>query len=463
MGADMRAAGASLREPVDWHKIKWDKVNRNVRRLQVRIVKALREGKTRLVRALQYILTRSFGGRALAVRRVTENKGKRTAGVDGEIWNTPECKSKGILKLRKKGYRASPLRRVHIPKSNGKKRPLGIPTMIDRAFQALWKLALEPITESLADPNSYGFRECRSTADAIEQCFICLCKKGSATWIYEGDIRACFDRIKRKWLLNNVPMDKKILNQWLKSGFIEKGKLYPTEDGTPQGGIISPVLANIALDGLENKLKNAFSSHDKVHLIRFADDFIITGNTKELLENKVAPIVEEHYGVRGLELAEEKTHITHIEQGFDFLGQNIRKYNGKLIIKPSKKSINNLLKKVKGIIKNSSGKKPIHLIWELNPVIRGWANFHRHVVSKAIFGKVDFEITKTLWKWAKHRHPKMPVNRVKQKYFYQTERGRDWCFFGRKGDKKATLTKAMDVKIKRHTKIKGMANPYDPE
>lgn len=227
MGAALNAAGASLHKTIKWHGINWNKAHRNVRRLQVRIVKALREGKQRLIRALQYILTRSFGGRALAVKRVTENKGKKTAGIDGELWNTPQRKSEGIRKLKKKGYRVSPLRRMYIPKSNGKRRPLGIPTMKDRAMQALWKLAIDPIEACTSDQNSYGFKEYRSTADAIEQCFTCLSKKVSAEWILEGDIKGCFDHISHQWLLKNVPMDKKILNQWLKAGYIPySGKIF---------------------------------------------------------------------------------------------------------------------------------------------------------------------------------------------------------------------------------------------
>lgn len=459
----MKAAGASLRCPIDWHKIKWRKVYRNVRRLQVRIVKAWREGKPRLARALQYILTRSFGGRALAVRRVTENKGKRTPGIDGELWQTPEQKSRGIRRLRMKGYRAIPLRRVYIPKSNGKKRPLGIPTMIDRAMQALWKLAVEPIAETTGDPNSYGFRLCRSTADAIGQSFICLGRKGSAAWILEGDIKGCYDHLSHEWLLENVPMDKKVLNQWLKAGYLENGLLHPTEEGTPQGGILSPILANLALDGLESKLKNAFPQSAQVHFDRYADDFITTGATKELLEDQVKPLIKEHIRERGLELSEEKTRITHISEGFDFLGQNVRKYNGKLLIKPAEENVRKFLQNVREMIKRNPCTHPQLLIWKLNPVIRGWANFHRHVVSKDIFGQVDFEITRSLWKWARRRHSNKSKGWIKQRYFYVSEQGRDWCFFGRRNGKKATLTKASDVRIKRHIKIKGKANPYDPE
>jgi len=412
---------------------------------------------------LQYILTRSLSGRALAVKRVTENRGKRTPGIDGEVWKTPEQKTEGIQQIRNKGYRAAPLRRTYIPKSNGKKRPLGIPIMKDRAKQALWKLAVDPIAESTGDPNSYGFRESRSTADAIEQVFNCLHQKGSALWIFEADIKGCFDHIRHGWLTDHVPMDKKILHQWLKAGFMEDKVFYSTEEGTPQGGIISPVLANLALDGLEAKLKARFPREAKVHFIRYADDFIITAATKELLENEVISLVKEHIRERGLSLSEEKTKITHIDEGFDFLGQNIRKYDGKLLIKPSRKNVHNFLEKVRGIIKDSSHAHPIHLTWKLNPVIRGWANYHRHVVSKAIYGQVDFEITKGLWKWARYRHPNKSKGWIKKRYFRMTEQGRDWCFFGRKSGREATLTHAMDVPIVRHVKVKGEANPYDPE
>lgn len=223
-----------------WHDIDWAKCHKSVKRLQARIAKAEKEGRHGKVRALQWLLTHSFSARALAVKRVTENQGKNTPGVDGQTWSTPEAKFRGIASLKRRGYKPLPLRRVLIPKSNGKMRPLGIPTIRDRAMQALYLLALEPVAETRADKNSYGFRPGRATADAIEQTFIALSKKNGAQWILEGDIKACFDEISHEWLLKNIPMDKKILQKWLKAGFVHKRKLFPTEAGTPQGGVISP-------------------------------------------------------------------------------------------------------------------------------------------------------------------------------------------------------------------------------
>jgi RNA-directed DNA polymerase len=233
------------------------------------------------VRALQHLLTHSFSGKALAVRRVTENRGKRTPGVDRVTWKTPEHKAAAIATLRQRGYRPQPLRRVYIAKSNGKRRGLGIPTMKDRAMQALYLLALDPIAETQADPNSYGFRTHRAPADAIEQCFIVLAKEASPQWVLEGDIRACFDEISHEWLLAHIPMDKAMLHKWLKAGYMERNDWHSTEAGTPQGGISSPVIANLALDGLEARLRTAFPRYvwnghtqvcPKVNLIRFADD-----------------------------------------------------------------------------------------------------------------------------------------------------------------------------------------------
>ena len=267
-----------------------------------RLAKAFREGKKSKVKSLQHILTRSLAAKVLAVRRVTTNQWKNTPGVDRMLWKTPEEKSRAVLSLRRRGYNPLPLRRVFIPKKNGKLRGLGIPTMKDRVMQATFLLALIPVSEEAADPNSYGFRPFRSTADAMGQCFTLLAKRASPQWILEGDIKGCFDNIDHNWLMTNVPTDKRILQKWLKAGFIHRQLFSPTVAETPQGGIISPTVANWALDGLEHELKELFHSRHLVHMVRYADDFVITGRSKEFLEQDVLPIVEAFLGARGLEL-----------------------------------------------------------------------------------------------------------------------------------------------------------------
>ena len=432
-----RAVGAVSREAAEWYALDWQAINRNVRRLQVRIVQATKASRWGKVRALQRLLTHSYSGKVLAVRRVTENNGKKTPGVDKEIWDTPEQKTQAVHALKQRGYQPQPLRRVNIPKSDGKTmRPLGIPTMKDRAQQALHLLALDPVVETAADHNSYGFRQQRSCADAIEQCFKTLCKP-NPQWILEGDIKSCFDRISHDWLLAHVPMDRAILQKWLKSGYMEKHVLHETTDGTPQGGIISPALSNCALDGLERLLKEKFPTNKPlsslggklpcVNLIRYADDFIITGRTKELLEGEIKPLVEQFLQERGLELSPAKTVITHVEKGFDFLGQNVRKYpNGKLLIKPSKKNVKIFLGGIRKTIKAALGMSAADLIHNLNPKIRGWANYHRHVVSTRTFACVDHHIFSSLWRWARRRHPNKNIRWCKQKWLLKNSITRKW-------------------------------------
>ena len=464
-------AGAAPHNEVKWHRIDWSAAHRNVRRLQARIVKATQEGKWGKVKALQHLLTHSYSGKALAVRRVTENQGKNTPGVDKDIWDTPEKKAQAVYTLKQRGYHPQPLRRVYIPKSNNKLRPLSIPSMKDRAMQVLYLLALGPIAETTGDRNSYGFRPERSPADAIEQCFNVLSHNYSAHWVLEGDIKACFDGISHSWLEAHIPMDKSILSKWLKTGYIDKQVFYRTEEGTPQGGPISPVLANLALDGLERELHSLYpgdrqSRKAKVNLIRFADDFVITGSSKEVLEHEARPLVEQFLKERGLTLSGEKTLITHIEDGFDFLGQHVRKYNGKLIIKPSKKNVKAFLEKVRKVVKEHQGTTAGNLILLLNPLIRGWARYHQHVVSKKIFQDVDSAIFEMLWQWARKRHNNKPRRWIKDKYFHDYEE-RHWVFsgevLGRDGRLETVrLFPAAQTPIKRHVKIQGEANPFDP-
>jgi RNA-directed DNA polymerase len=440
----------SRTETSNWHGTDWNYVNKKVFNLQKQIAKAEREGRGGKVRRLQNLLTRSIAAKKLAVKRVTENQGAKTPGVDGETWNTPKAKALAVETLKEEGYKPKPLKRVFIPKPNGKERPLGIPTMKDRAMQVLHKLALEPVAENNADPNSYGFRPYRSTADAMQQAYLRLGMKISPQWILEGDIKGCFDNIDHEWLIANVSMSPKVLRRWLKAGTLYQGIYTDTIAGTPQGGVISPVLANIALDGLEAAIR----AIGKYNVVRYADDFIVTGYSKEELET-VKPIIEDFMRARGLMLSPEKTKITHINDGFDFLGWNFRKYDGKLLIKPSKANIQSFMKEIKKAIKDMATTKQEDVIDALNPKIRGWANYHKGTVAKEAFSQVDHEIWKTLWNWCKRRHPNKPESWIQSRYWIRKD-GRNWVF----SSGKRRLIKTKDTKIIRHIKTPNALNPF---
>jgi RNA-directed DNA polymerase len=463
------SAGAFPTTPPHWNTVDWYQVVADVRRLQMRIAKAFREGKHGKVKSLQWILTHSFSAKLLAVKRVTENRGAKTPGVDNIIWNTPAQKIVAATSLSRRSYQTKPLKRIYIPKKQkGKLRPLSIPVMQCRAMQALYLLSLEPVAESIADKNAYGFRPMRSAADAIQQCFIVLARRYSAQYILEGDICSCFDTISHQWLLENTLMDREMLRKWLAAGYIDKEKLYQTTMGTPQGGIISPTLLTVTLSGLERVVKSATNRQDKVNVCIYADDFVITGATAEVLENKVKPVVEAFLSERGLSLSQEKTKITHINEGFDFLGMNIRKFNGKLSIKPAKSSVKRLLADVRERIKLNKTAKTENLIHQLNPKIRGWVNYYSPVCfSKRTFSYVDHNIFKALWHWAVRRHPKKNATWLKRKYF-RVFKLRNWVFSANiknKDGKKICidLVKMHKVFTRWHVKIRSAATPYDPE
>ncbi len=449
-----------------WHNVNWHVVNENVKRLQSRIVKSVKLGKSKkTVKSLQRLLSRSLSARLLAVKRVTTNSGSKTAGVDNEKWNSPRKKAQGVKRLKVKitDYKSQALKRVYIPKSNGQPRALGIPTMFDRAMQALYHFALDPISETKADNNSYGFRKERSIHDAIEQVFNCLSKKQAVKWILEGDIKGCFDNISHNWLLENIPLNKTLLQKWLKTGYFEKGTLFPTKEGTPQGGIISPTLANMTLDGMETMLKEL--KLRRINFIRYADDFVVTGEDRADLENIVKPAIERFLKERGLTLSEEKTHLTHIDKGFDFLGFNIRKYNNKLLIKPSKSSVHKLKKKIKFVFKKMNSTSTLYLLKKLNPIIIGWANNYSSVVSKEIFNHLDHYIY-----WKSIRYMKRRHNRKAKRYFYNYFKYFNdykaetlFAYDKSKNNKIYQLMWLSSIPIKRHIKIRATVNPYDRE
>ena len=467
MGKQMTSAKTGMVQPFtssqSWRSIDWKKAHCEVRRLQMRIAKAVQERRYGRVLALQWILTHSFYAKALAVKRVTSNKGRKTPGVDGVIWKSATDKWQAIFRLRQHGYKALPLRRIYIPKKNGKKRPLSIPTMHDRAMQAIYKLALAPVAETTADRNSYGFREMRCCADAIAAGFNALSKPNSATWIYEADITGCFDNILKSWLMDNIPIEKRILKQWLDAGYMEKGLSYPTRKGTPQGGIISPMLANMALDGLEKAILDAVPYRCRVNFGRYADDFFATAKSRMIIERYIIPACVKFLAVRGLELSEEKSKITHIRDGFTFLGQTFRKTGNKLHITPSQEGVLSLIRKVGTLIRKHVSAPMIVLIKKLNEVLRGWANYHRHVVSSAAFKRVDNYVYDQLWRMIRRRHPKKSKKWLTKKYWLAF--GKKWLFsvsYITKEKKKKIMhvIRTSSIGIRRHRKIKADANPY---
>lgn len=407
------------------------------------------------------LMLRSYHNLLTAVRRVTqENRGKGTAGVDRQLVLTPKGRMRLVREmLEHKLWQTKPVKRVYIPKASGQ-RPLGIPTIKNRVAQSVVKNALEPSWEARFEPSSYGFRPGRSCQDAVAHCWLRL-RRGMDKWVLDADIKGAFDNISHDYILKaigNIP-GRELVKQWLKAGYVDREIFYATDSGVPQGGVISPLLANIALDGLEQLCRG------KLGFIRYADDFAVTAKRREDLE-AVKPKIEEWLKQRGLELNATKTTIVPIENGFNFLGFNVRQYQSKCLIKPQKEKVYNFLREIRQWLKSNRQATSENVVRYLNPILRGWANYYRHFVSKDTYAFVDSQLWKALWRWALRRHPNKGVGWVKKRYF-GCSHGRDWRFravcLSTYGERiEMAVTNITTIPITRHVKIKGTASPDDP-
>lgn len=373
-----------------WEDINFRLAEKRVKKLQKRIANTWKLGERDKAMSLQHTLIHSVYAKALAVKTVTSKKGKYTPGVDGVLWLTPEDKWQAVQSLNRRGYRPRPLKRIYISKPDGTKRPLSIPTMKDRAMQTLYKMALEPVAEVTADHNSYGFRPARCTRDAIIKCAEALSTNPSPEWILEADIQACFDNISHDWVMKHIPMDPSILKKMLKSSYLHKHRLYPVEKGLPQGGCLSPVICNMVLDGLEKELYNQFQS--KVQFIRYADDFIMIGTSRNELAKMVVPAANAFLSQRGLNLANEKTGIVHIKEGFDFLGWNVYRNQDGIQIRPSRKNIEAILNKLEKLFSKDTYKSSDELLKILYPILAGWVNYHRDIVGCSLYHIIIYDL-----------------------------------------------------------------------
>jgi RNA-directed DNA polymerase len=449
----------------NWDDIQWRLILAQVTNLRQRIFRATREQNWNKVRSLTKLMLRSRSNLLLSVRRVTQdNKGKRTAGIDGRVVVSPKGRLALVRELSRYTLwtQAKPARRVYIPKVGGKHRPLGIPTVRDRVLQAMVKNALEPSWEARFESNSYGFRPGRSCHDAIKHCWLILKGHTSRPWVLDADIQGAFDNISHDYIMKAIGTTpgRELIRQWLKAGYVEAEMLHATEMGTPQGGVISPLLANIALDGMQQFLGSKFG------FIRYADDFIVCARTREEAELAKSKL-QNWLAERGLVLHPEKTKIVHINDGFNFLGFTIRQYKGTCLFTPQKEKVLQFLRSIRVWLKHNAAAAQDVVIYHLNPILKGWANYYKHGVSKRVFAFVDHQIWMALWRWCLRRHHDKPRNWIANKYF-GTNSGDGWHFRTRfldDDDGLCTLElfRMSTMPIERHVKVKGTASPDDPD